>query len=175
MRVSALPVLLVSPLLFAQAPPAESPTLVALRDEVHQLRLAIECSTLLGTRTQIAIERIRTQEARVAQSTQRLSEVQQELARSQAARNQFALEIKDSESHLSQADPTEKQRLEGHIQDLKRRVEDVSGESEIRAREAEASSRLQTEQGLLNQLQIEMNQLAGALDQAIQQMTGQRP
>jgi hypothetical protein len=161
------------PILSAQTSAPEASTLAALRDEVHQLRLAIERSTLLNARTQIAIERIQTQESRVNQAAQKLGEVRQELARSQAEKDQLAMEKKATEDALTHiADNDMRRNLELRIRDLSRRLENTAGESDIRAREGEMLSHLQTEQGTLTQVQSEMNQLAGALDRAIQQITG---
>ena len=170
-----LAVFAAGPILSAQTSAPEASTLAALRDEVHQLRLAIERSTLLNARTQIAIERIQTQESRVTQAAQKLGEVRQELARVQAEKNQAALEKKVTEDALPQiTNVDERRNMEVHIRDLNRRLENTAGESDIRVREGEMLSRLQTEQGALTQVQSEMNQLAGALDRAIQQITEPR-
>src|SRR5678815_2776293 len=49
---------------FAQPAAADSNVLQALLSEVQQLRMAIERSTLLGTRTQLAISQLQLQESR---------------------------------------------------------------------------------------------------------------
>jgi hypothetical protein len=64
----------------------ESPALSSLMTEVHELRLAIERSTLLGARTQIAIQRLQTQEARVTSSAKALEDARKELSRFQEER-----------------------------------------------------------------------------------------
>jgi chromosome segregation protein len=159
----------------AQASSAENTTLSALRDEVHELRLAIERSTILGVKTQIAVQRIQAEEARVAQAATALGQARQELARYQAGRAQAALEQKSLEDRLSElTNPEQRREFEAHIRDSKRRLEDESEEARIRAREGELTSQLEREQSFLAQLQAEMSQVVGALNQAIQRIEAQR-
>src|SRR5689334_6054046 len=76
----------------------ESPVLQSLLTEVQQLRMAIERSTLLGARTQLAISNLQLQEAR----TTRLS-AEHGAAREMAAANaqrkaQIAANIREMET-----------------------------------------------------------------------------
>ena len=111
----------------------------------------------------------------MSQADARLSQARQEVARYQDAKHQLAAEQKNSEDRLAQTTNTAERRdLELHIQALKRGQEQVTGEADARAREGEALTQLQAEQGLLTQFRSEMNQLVAALDRAIQQLEGQR-
>src|SRR5690242_5528360 len=60
--------------LLAQKTESDQQTLQALLSEVRELRLAIERSTLLGTRAQIALSRLQTQEEKAARLSQQLAE-----------------------------------------------------------------------------------------------------
>lgn len=158
---------------WAQSPGPENPQLSALMGEVRELRLAIERSTLLGARTQIAIQRIQMQEARVTGAAKMLEDVRKEVARTQQERTEMGRLQKDLERQLSQApSPDARHALENQVESIKQRLTDASADAQIRAREAEAFSQLQTEQGRLDQLNAEINQMEQALDAAIRQLTG---
>lgn len=165
----------ICPMLAAQSSQSQPASLAALMDEVHQLRLAIEQSTLINARTQIAMERIRTQEARTAQAGQKLTDIRQELGHYREMRSHFSSEQKAHEDELSQTtNPEQRNKLEIRIRDLKRQLEEGSGEAELRGREGELISRMQAEQDLLTQFQSEMAQLVGSLNQTAQKIEGQR-
>jgi hypothetical protein len=63
---SVVLVVLLADRLFCQSQDTERQSVPALLSEVRQLRLAIERSTLLGTRMQISLQRIQMQEMRTA-------------------------------------------------------------------------------------------------------------
>ena len=164
--------LLICPSLFAQAPPA---TMDALMTEVHELRLAVERSTLLGARTQIAIQRLQVQSERMTQAQKQLEEARKGIAGYQQMRQQLAAELKDHESHLQrESSPDARRDLEGRVEGLKKALADGSGEAPLRARENEMLIQFQNEQGTFNRLQSDISQMESTLDRAIQQITGQR-
>ena len=66
--------------LLAQTPDTDQRVLQTLLSEVQQLRIAIERQTLLGTRTQIAINQLQLQESRAATAAKELSTVRDEAA-----------------------------------------------------------------------------------------------
>src|SRR5258708_27076287 len=71
-----------------------------LLGEVQQLRLAIERSTLLGARTQIALQRIQIQEARTRQAEQEANSLRGRAEQFTAQRTQLETQLKDSEERL---------------------------------------------------------------------------
>src|SRR5260370_40594918 len=77
MRSLVIAVLLAARL-FGQSQDPERQNIPALLSEVHQLRLAIERSTLLGTRMQISLQRIQMQEVRTARLSQDLDRLRKE-------------------------------------------------------------------------------------------------
>src|SRR5215475_11114763 len=61
--------------LFAQNSESDSKIQQALISEIQQLRMAIERSTLLGARTQLAVSQLQMQETTVARLTSQLSDI----------------------------------------------------------------------------------------------------
>ena len=61
-----LPLFFLTAAAWGQAADSDSHLLQALLTEVQQLRVAIERSTLLGTRTQLVISKLQMQETRVS-------------------------------------------------------------------------------------------------------------
>ena len=168
----SLALLTICPTLFAQVLPATMDTLLT---EVRELRLAIERSTLLGARTQIAIQRLQIQGERVTQAEKQLDEARKGIAGYQQRRQQIAAELKDHESELQRApNPDARRALEGRIDGLKRALADMTAEAPLRAREGELLSQFQNEQATFNRLQSDISQRESILDRAIQQITGQR-
>ena len=168
----SLGLLMICPSLFAQAPPA---TMDALMTEVHELRLAVERSTLLGARTQIAIQRLQVQSERMTQAEKQLEEARKGVAGYQRERQQLAAELKDHESQIQrESNPDARRALEGRVEGLKKALADRTGEAHLRARENEMLIQFENEQGTFNRLQSDINQMESTLDRAIQQITGQR-
>src|SRR5713101_3329534 len=63
----------------AQAPASDVQTLQALLTEVHQLRIALERSTQIAPRIQIAVERLKLQQEQVARVSRQLQDLRHEL------------------------------------------------------------------------------------------------
>src|SRR5216684_1309539 len=135
---------------FAQTPdPIQN-----LLGEVQQLRLAIERSTLLGARTQIALQRIQIQEARTRQLEQEANGLRTQADAFTTSRSGLEAHLKGSEERLPRVlDPKERQAMESNIEDEKRSVAIlVAREQQARTREAEATAQLRSEQGKLQDL-----------------------
>ena len=160
------------PALFAQAPPA---SLDALMTEVHELRLSIERSTLLGARTQIAIQRLQIQGERMTQAEKQLDDARKGVSGYQQRRQEMTAELKATESEMQRVtNPEDRQALEARVDGMKRFLADTSAEAPIRARENEMLIQYQNEQAAFNRLQSDITAMESALDRAIQQITGQR-
>jgi chromosome segregation ATPase len=159
----------------AQTPNAERQTLQTLLVEVQQLRAAIERSTLLGTRTQIVMQRIQIQEARTARLSQEVDRVRREIAELERAKPEMAAQVRALEERLAPTtDPNGRLAMEAEVKHTKLRLEQLGAqEQQTRAREADLANQLQTEQGRLTELHDRVNTMERALDAAIGQMTGQ--
>jgi predicted nucleic acid-binding Zn-ribbon protein len=144
--------------------------------EVQQLRAAIERSTLLGTRTQIAMQRIQMQETRTTRLSQELDRVRREVTDLDRVKTETVLHLRAMEAQLSQAtDPNGRLRLEEEVKRIKLRLEQLAAqEPQTRAREADLANQVQTEQSRLTELQDRVNALERTLDTAIGQLTSQR-
>jgi hypothetical protein len=160
----------------AQTTEPERQTLQALLVEVQQLRAAIERSTLLGTRTQIAMQRIQMQEARTTRLSQDLDRVRREVTDLDRMKTETAVHLRAMEAQLSQAtDPNGRLRLEEEVKRVKIRLEQLAVEEpHTRAREADLANQVQAEQSRLTELQDRVSAMERVLDTAIGNLTGQR-
>lgn len=175
MRSLILGLILTSPLL-CQSQESDRQTLPTLLSEVRQLRLAIERSTLLGTRMQIALQRIQMQETRAARVSQDLDRLRREVAELQMAHSSAVARFKNEEEMLAQiANPVDRKASEAGLQRFKLELEAMATrEQQARAREAELGIQAQNEQGRLTELNDKVNQMERALDDALRQLGGQR-
>ena len=173
-RIALAALLIMGLPLWAQTPQSEAQTLSTLLSEVQRLRLAIERSTLLGARTQIAILLLQTQETRTQRISEDLERARKEISQSEAGRAQQARVIKDLEARLSDAatPPAARLELEQEVKGLKSRTEDLTAETQMRARETEVAAQLRSEQSRLTELQNQISEMERALDTAIRQTTG---
>lgn len=137
----------------AQQPASQDATLQALLKEVHELRMTLERSNLLGPRVQIALakmqfeeERMRTANARLLDAHARVVDVQTKIAEGGGR-------IKDAETRQSQSvDPNERKSLGLEIDDLKRQMEQLGTlQQQYQAQEAEANSAVINEQARWNE------------------------
>ena len=157
----------------AQTPPPEAQTLSTLLTEVRQLRQAIERSTLLGARTQLAVLMLQTQETRTARMAEDLEKIRRELAQSETTRSGLAEQVKRMESAAGDLStpPPDRANLEREAKMIKPQLETMLLQGGLlRAREAEATSQLQMERERLTQLQNQISDMEQALDNAIRQM-----
>jgi hypothetical protein len=162
---------------FAACASAQAPDPIqTLLGEVQQLRLAIERSTLLGARTQIALQRIQLQEQRTLQLAQEANGLRTQAEGSTTSRSGLETHLKSLEERLPRVlDPKERQAIESRIEDEKRSVAIlVTREQQARAREAEATSQLRLEQGKLQDLLARVDEMERVLDQAIRQITDKK-
>ena len=160
--------------LFAQSAEGDRQMLQTLISEVQQLRLAIERSTLLGTRTQITMQRIQTQEVRTWRLVQELERVRKEISEIQSRQAHMTQRSKESEEQASQmTDPNQRREMTNEAKRLKHDMERMAAlEQQRRVREAELISQVQSEQGRLTELQDRVGDMERALDTAIRQVTG---
>jgi chromosome segregation ATPase len=163
--------LLVSCTLHAQTVDGDRVT-QTLISEIQQLRMAIERSTLLNARTQLAISQFQLQEQSVARLTTQLSEVRARAAESGGMLKRLTQELQETEQRRTTiSDPKMARELDDHIRDMKARLEQfTSMETARAAREGELSVQLQQTQSAIAASRARIEEMERALDTAIQQM-----
>ena len=170
MRYLALLLTFVAAPAFAQeAKPADQAVMQALLSEVQQLRLAIERSTLLGTRTQLALSRLQIQEAAATRATQQLYDVRQQGIDVAHTREQDALTLKQLEDSMPIQDRGPE--LRDRIKLLRAEMDELAAREQNRsARESELASQLQAAQNELAATRAQIADMERQLDAAIQQL-----
>jgi uncharacterized phage infection (PIP) family protein YhgE len=146
-----------------QAPAA--PTLEKLLAEVHQLRVALERSAQIAPRIQIAVERLKLQQEKVARTTQQLDELRRDLdgKRSDQPKIQQRLQAIENEANQA-ADPAQRRHLEEAMKEFKLEAEQrEKALQQMQARDGELTGQLQTEQSRLMELNDRLDQIERAL------------
>jgi len=141
--------------LAAWAAVAQSPadaTLQALLTEVRQLRLTVEKSVSLGPRIQLLLQRAQLQDQKVARISQQLDEVRRQIAdETKRQTNAAEAQAKFEQALVSESDAERRKQMEHELEDLK--VIAARGpDPQLRTREGELASLLQTEQAALDEL-----------------------
>ncbi|HLJ45564.1 MAG TPA: hypothetical protein VKU01_06135 [Bryobacteraceae bacterium] len=150
----------------APTPAPDNSTLQALLQEVHELRLALERSTLIGPRVEIAVQRLRLQQEQVTRTTGQLYDARREIDQAIGEQNKTAAQVEGlgKESQES-TDPARRQSIESIVKQLKFEGEQQQKSLEsLRSREAELSARLQTEQASLDELRSRLDRLEQSLE-----------
>jgi hypothetical protein len=149
-----------------------------LPTEIQQLRLAIERSTLLGTRTQLAISQLQLQETAVARLTQQYNEVRSGSPAMTARRNQLAESMRDLEQKRMApefASPQQREVLEDQLKHIRFELEAATATEQQRAaRESELAVQLQATQNQITDSRGRIAEMERALDVAIQQLLKQK-
>jgi chromosome segregation ATPase len=144
----------------------------ALIAEIQQLRLAIERSTLLGARTQLAINQLQLQETAMARASQQVNDARREGAALSGQRNRVAESIRETEQRrLSPEWASRKEELEHNLKSMKAELEQLNATETIRAaREGEVTAQLQAAQAQIAESRARISEMERALDAAIQQL-----
>lgn len=163
--------------LAAQTSDSDRQTLQSLLTEVQQLRQAIERSTLLGTRTQIAMERLQVEDARVSRAAQELEKARKEVSDVQFEQTRIANRIKQMEEELTRTqDANHRADIENGIKGSKLELEQLAAmEGQKRAREAELTSEVQTGRGRLTELEGRITDMERAIDAVVRQLGQAKP
>jgi predicted nucleic acid-binding Zn-ribbon protein len=158
--------------LAAQGAESDQRVTQALIGEIQQLRLAIERSTLLNARTQLAVSQLQLQEQSVARLTTQLGDVRARGAEGGGLIKRLAEEIQDTEQARAKAtDPNMARALEHQIRESKGRLEQFTAmEAQRSAREGELATQLQQAQNQIAGSRARIEEMERALDAAIQQM-----
>jgi hypothetical protein len=151
----------------AKAAQAENDlTMQALLNEVRQLRLAIQRSNLSAYKSQITIERIRSQQQSVDRLADRLRDARNQLAGIKMPQADFQSELKRIEARLNQEGDVEKRKiLEEEQERFKNRLAMLAQEeARIRENESQLAAQLQIEQGRLTDLNDQLDVLQRELE-----------
>jgi chromosome segregation ATPase len=156
---------------FAQKAEADQPVLQSLLTEVQQLRLAIERSTLLGTRTQLALTRLQMQESSATRLTQELYEIRRQETDLSHKKAQTAAQIKEMEDTPGSPESGHKREMEGAIRATKLELDQLTAdEAAIATRESELANQFHAAQAQLAETRAQIAAMEQSLDAAIQQL-----
>jgi hypothetical protein len=156
----------------AQTAETDQRTLQALLTEVKELRLAIERSTLLGARTQLAISRLQLQQTTANQISHELDSAREQVADISGKRVRSQEELRQLEEHMAATtNPQERSALGDAIRERKLEIEQLSAfEQQRAAREADLSRKLQNAQGDVADAEKRIADMERNLDAAIEQI-----
>ena len=151
----------------AETTPDEQPVLQALLSEVRQLRLTLQRANLNVFRAQIMIERLRTQQERVDRLARQLEENQNEITGSSLSRSQLTERSQDLESQIkAEQDASRRAQLEAQSKELKYIMDQQTDqETQLRARQAQLSTQLQTERAKLDEIDSRLEILEREMEQ----------
>jgi hypothetical protein len=158
--------------LAAQTADSDQRLTQALIHEIQQLRAAIERSTLLNARTQLAISQLQLQETAMARLTTQLNDVKTQGVGPSMAKNRLTEGIKDLEQRRTTvSDPKVIQQIEAELKEMKFQIEQATAmETSRAAREGELALQLQQAQIQIADSRARIAEMERALDAAIQQM-----
>lgn len=137
----------------AQQPASQDATLQALLKEVHELRITLERSNLLGPRVQIALAKMQFEEERMRSANARLLDAHARVMDLQNKIVASADQIKQTEARQAQsADATERKQLALEIDAQKHEMEQLGTlQQQYQAQESEANSAAINEQARWNE------------------------
>ncbi len=154
--------------LWAQTPTSapDNATIQALLQEVHELRLALERSTMIGPRVEIAVQRMRLQQEQVARTTAQLYDIRREIDQVQGEVNKSAAQVDGLNKEAQETtDQPRRQSIENILKEIKMDSDQKQRSLEsLRTRESELSGRLQTEQASLDELRTRLDRLEQSLE-----------
>jgi hypothetical protein len=158
--------------LAAQSAGSDQQLTQALITEIQQLRMAIERSTLLNARTQLAISQLQLQEQSVTRLTSQLNDVRTQSLGASALRQGATERIKDLEQRrTTTTDPKMVQQIEMELKEMKFHLEQgLAAETNRATRESELSVQLQQAQSHISATRSRIDEMERALDAAIHQM-----
>jgi len=150
----------------AQAPASESQTLQTLLAEVHQLRIALQRSTQIAPRVQIAVERLKLQQEQVARTARQLDDLRRDLdkRRSEQLAVQQRLQAIDQEATQA-TEPQKRKDLNDALSMFKVEADQTEKAlQQMQSREGELASQLQSEQAKLTELNDRLDQIERVLN-----------
>ncbi len=162
---SILPLCIFAQSAFAQAP--DSGGLQALVTEIHQLRLAVERAGAATPRIQITLQRLLSQEQKVARISEQLTQVRKQIAGSE--HNPFMAMMENVNTKIEQEqDASHRKAMEEQLRAFKIAQEQQTRMmQQLRAEEAELAGSLRLEQAKADELNDHLAALERSLDVAV--------
>jgi chromosome segregation ATPase len=159
---SILPLCIFAQGAFAQAP--DSAGLQAVVTEIHQLRLAVERAGAATPRIQITLQRLLSQEQKVARISGQLTEVRKQIAGSE--HNPFLAMLESMSTKIDQEqDASHKKAMEEQLRGLKIALEQQTRMvQQWRSEETELAGSLRLEQAKADELNDYLAALERSLD-----------
>jgi hypothetical protein len=162
--------------LAAQSAESDQRITQTLISEIQQLRLAIERSTLLNARTQLAVSQLQLQETAVARLTSQLNDVRMQAPGTAGNKARIEEYIRQTEQQRSTAsDAKQLPSFEAKLRELKAELEQATAmETNRAAREGELAAQFQAVQNQIADSRARIAEMERALDTAIQQLLKQK-
>jgi len=154
--------------------PPDDGILQSLLNEVRLLRETLQRINLNAYRSQIIVERIRSQNDRVGRITRMLEDTRDEIANLQMQTKQMSEQAKAAESQVEQeADSNRRTAMEAEIKGFKQMLEPLKQRiDQLREREVRLNGELQTEQGKLSELEGRLEALEREIENEIERQRG---
>ena len=151
----------------SSAPASDAQTLQALLKEVKQLRQDLRTSMVSMQRGQLLLFRMQAEQSAVAQAQQRLDAANTALERARRMRTGIENELKfdtDRDTEEVTPNPAERRQLEEQLPRVKEQLDNaVASEGQAQSNVMAAKDQLQIEQGKLDGLQAELEQIDQSL------------
>jgi hypothetical protein len=159
-----LAALVLAPLAVAQTAQS-STTLETLLAEVRQLRLAIERSSILGPKIQLAVQRLSLQDQKMARISSELDSTRREIADRTEGQQRVAQQIANLEQRLAgETDPERRKQLETEREHMKA-MPNQPMDPHLLARETELATSLQREQSVVQGINAKLEALERFLEE----------
>jgi chromosome segregation ATPase len=150
----------------AQVPASDLQTLQALLAEVHQLRVALERSTQIAPRIQIAVERLKLQQEQVSRVAHQLDDLRNNLDHGRTEQPRIQQQLERLSAAAAQAtDPQKQKEFDDALNMTKLNAEQAEKSlQQMQLHEGELASQLQSEQARLTELNDRLDQMERALN-----------
>jgi chromosome segregation ATPase len=148
----------------AQTPPSDA--LLSLVNEIHQLRLDLQATTVTTQRVQIALYRLQSQTALVTRANSHLEDVRSSLANTQSEKKTVSARAQQMEDAArATQNPMERKVIEEALTQTKPVLERFSAdEQRLQSRVIDAETQYRAEQTRLAELQDQLDRLDKVLD-----------
>jgi DNA repair ATPase RecN len=148
------------------------PTIKSLLNEVRLLRQTLQSTGLNAYRSQILIERIKITNEQVVRLTQVLSDVREDLEKTELTIPRMGEQQKTLETMIeSEVDPAKRAKMEFEIKDLKRSVDRYKLLLErAKEREQQQAAQLREEQNKLTELETRLQRLEDQIENEVQRL-----
>jgi hypothetical protein len=161
MRITAAAFLLIAAGASAQT---DKTTVASLLEEVRQLRLALERSSMLAPKIQLTVQRLTLQEQKVARLSAQLDGVRREVAAQSAGAQRAAQAVSGIEQRMStETDVVRRKQLEQELAHVKSMATQPV-DAQLLARESEVAGALQTERAITQELTDRLAAIERSLD-----------